>query len=379
MTPPGDRAPAVEIRGLTIRYGDIEAVRDVDLDVPAGGLTALVGPSGCGKTSLLRAVAGFEMPHRGSIRIAGQPVARPGHWTVPEKRRVGMVFQQGALFPHLSVWRNVIYGLKNRHDRDRHADRALQLVGMATRRDRYPDELSGGEQQRVALARALAPEPSIILLDEPFASLDAALRRHLRQEVRSILQQAGTTAVLVTHDQREALSVADTVVVMTAGEVLQVGSPGDVYRRPANLEVARVIGEGQLIACEAAHGQARSLLGTVACDGAHGRGLLLVRPEDLVVTPVATGAGSREDLGGLERLEGRVARRHFFGHDLIDEVELTSGEMLRVRELAPSRVRVGEPVMISLRDGVYRAFPATGEVSARVVALDAAEDPRRPS
>ncbi len=357
----GAARPAVEIRGLEIRYGEVAAVDGVDLEIPRGGLTVLVGPSGCGKTSLLRAIAGFEAPRRGSVRISGELVAGPGRWTAPEKRRVGMVSQQGALFPHMTVWRNVVYGLKGHRHRDRRAGEILELVGMSAHRERYPDELSGGEQQRVALARALAPRPSIVLLDEPFASLDAVLRRRLRGEVRSILRRAGATAVLVTHDQEEAFAVADTVAVMMRGRLLQTGAPDDVYRRPASPDVARIVGDGQLVACRVEAGRAHSLLGAAACDGPDGHGLLLVRPEDLQVAPrAAAGEGRSRHL-----LDGRVARRQFLGHDLIDEVELAGGELLRVRVLAPDRVGVGEPVRVTLRRGTYRVFPAAGQRAPR--------------
>ncbi len=339
----------VELRGLEVAYGEHGAVHGVDLDVEAGRLTVLVGPSGCGKTSLLRAIAGFEVPKAGTVRIAGDIVAGPGIWVPPEKRRVGMVFQQGALFPHLDVWRNVLYGLeKSQRDREERAWEALRLVGMEARRDRFPDELSGGEQQRVALARALVPRPRLVLLDEPFASLDEALRRRLRDEVRSILHQAGATAVLVTHNQEEALSIADTLVVMAEGHVLQAGESDEVYHRPSTIEVARLLGEGQLVACEVSGGEARSLLGRTPCDADDGDGLLLVRPEDLALRPEGPAEKGRP---------GRVLERHFFGHDLIDEVDLGDGVRLRVRLLSSASFEVGAPVRVRLREKAFHVFP----------------------
>ena len=221
--------PALRVRGLEKRYGDVEVLRGIDLDVERGEFLALLGPSGCGKTTALRVVAGFERPHAGSIEIGGDRVydatASGGRWVPPEGRRVGMVFQDYALFPHLSVARNIAFGLpRNAANREARVTSALATVGLAGLGDRTPDQLSGGQQQRVALARALAPEPEVILLDEPFSNLDADLRASVREEVRQILREAGMTAVLVTHDQEEALSIADRVAVMLDGKIVQVGS-----------------------------------------------------------------------------------------------------------------------------------------------------------
>jgi iron(III) transport system ATP-binding protein len=358
----GAGAPVVEVRGLTVRYGDRVAVDAVDLAVAGGGITALLGPSGCGKTSLLRAIAGFEVPAAGEVVIAGRPVAGPGVWVPPERRRVAMVFQEGALFPHLTVRGNVLYGLprdrwwrRGGGRREERARAALDLVGMAELGDRYPDQLSGGQQQRVALARALAPEPSLVLLDEPFANLDASLRQRVRAEVRAILRAAGATAVLVTHDQEEALSVADTVAVMERGRILQSGSPEAVYRRPASAEVARFVGDGQLVDCTVEAGVARSVFGRapVGAGGAavEGAGLLLVRPEDLAVMPECW-------YDGQEGLPGEVVGRTFYGHDLVDEVRLAGGgEVVRVRCLAGPGHSVGERVRVVLRHRELPVFP----------------------
>ncbi len=356
--------PVVELRGLTVRYGDRVAVDAVDLAVGGGGITALLGPSGCGKTSLLRAIAGFEAPAAGEVAIAGRRVAGPGVWVPPERRRVAMVFQEGALFPHLTVRGNVLYGLPRPGWRDRWGRRgggrseeraraALELVGMADLAGRYPDQLSGGQQQRVALARALAPEPSLVLLDEPFANLDATLRQRVRAEVRAILGAAGATAVLVTHDQEEALSVADTVAVMDHGRILQVGPPEAVYRRPSSAEVARFVGDGQLVDCTVEAGVARSVFGRAPVAGSpdgpfEGAGLLLVRPEDLAVMPECW-------YDGQEGLPGEVVGRTFYGHDLVDEVRLAGGgEVVRVRCLAGPGHSVGERVRVVLR---HRELP----------------------
>jgi iron(III) transport system ATP-binding protein len=350
------RRPVVEVAGLTVRYGDTVAVDAVDLAVPEGELTVLVGASGCGKTSLLRAVAGFEVPAAGEVRIDGRTVVGPGTWVPPERRRVAMVFQEGALFPHRTVEGNVLYGLSAlpRRERRQRARQALERVGMSELADRFPDQLSGGQQQRVALARALAPEPRLILLDEPFASLDAALRVRLREEVRQILAAAGATALMVTHDQAEALSVADHLVVMEAGRVIQAGRPDEVYRRPATAGVATFLGEGQLVPCRVAGGRLISPLGALeAPAGLAGAGHLLVRPEDIALLPGTGGSG----LGGTG-CGGRVVRRQFFGHDLLDEVELAEGLRLQVRLLSSVDHPVGAAVRLVLRPNDYRFFPA---------------------
>jgi iron(III) transport system ATP-binding protein len=364
------RPPVVEIAALTVRYGATVAVDAVDLAVPEGELTVLVGASGCGKTSLLRAVAGFETPAAGTVTIDGRVVAGPGAWVPPERRRVAMVFQEGALFPHKTVEGNVLYGLGGapRRERRERARRALELVGMAELADRFPDQLSGGQQQRVALARALAPAPRLVLLDEPFASLDAALRVRLREEVRQILAAAGASALMVTHDQAEALSVADHLVVMADGRILQAGRPDEVYRRPATPGVADFLGEGQLVPCRAAGGRLTSPLGDLAAPpGLAGEGHLLVRPEDLALLPAAGGPPATHAAAGCT---GRVLRRQFFGHDLLDEVEVAApgGEALRlqVRLLSSVDHPVGAAVRLVLRPNEYRFFPASAGAPALV-------------
>ena len=226
----------------------VEALRGATLDADAGSLVAVLGPSGCGKTTLLRCIAGLERPDRGEIEIGGTTVsgARP---VPPERRRVGLVPQEGALFPHLDVGQNVAFGLRGqpRSDRRARVEEMLDLVGLPGMADRLPHQLSGGQQQRVAVARALAPEPVAVLLDEPFSALDASLRTDVREEVAATLRRRGVTTVLVTHDQTEALSLADRVAVMRDGRIVQVGSPEEVYRRPADLWTARFLGEVALL------------------------------------------------------------------------------------------------------------------------------------
>jgi iron(III) transport system ATP-binding protein len=338
--------PVVEIEDLHVRRGDWPAVSGLDLTIEAGRITALVGPSGCGKTTLLRAIAGFETPAAGTIRLAGETVSGPGAWVPPERRQVGMVFQEGALFPHLDVARNLRYGVRGLADAEERVRGALELVGLEGLDRRMPDELSGGQQQRVALARALAPSPRLILLDEPFAGLDATLRERVRQEVREILERAGLTAVLVTHDQEEALSVGDRVAVMIAGRVLQVGDPEEIYHRPATPEVAEFIGVGQLIECEVADGRCSSIFGWAPCEAGDGRGRLFVRPEDFRLLPAGDGEG----------VAGKIVERRFFGHDVLDRVELDGGQSLEVRSLSSTTSAVGEPVRVALRQRIFQVF-----------------------
>jgi iron(III) transport system ATP-binding protein len=344
--PRAGAAAVLAVDGLTVRYGGTLAVEDATLHVEGPGITALVGPSGCGKTSLLRAVAGFEVPAAGTVRLGGRRVAGGAAWLPPEARRVGMVFQEGALFPHLTVLGNVLFGLERRPDARRRAVAALALVHLTEQAGRFPDQLSGGQQQRAALARALAPGPQLVLLDEPFASLDPGLRQQVREEVRGILAEAGATAVLVTHDQEEALSVADRVAVMAAGRVLQVGTPEEVYHHPACETVARFVGEGQVVDCEVRGGLAHCAFGAGRCGLDDGPGRLLLRPEDLRMVAASEASGPL----------GTVARRSFFGHDLLDEVTLAAGGTVRVRSLASEAVPLGAQVRLTLRDKTYRVF-----------------------
>ncbi len=330
---------ALELRGVELWRGDHLALAGVNLEAQAAELTVLVGPSGCGKTSLLRAVAGFEVPHAGTVTIDGQQVSGTDCWVAPERRRVGMVFQQGALFPHLKVLDNVLYGLRRKPGRQRRAREVLELVGLADLGGRYPDQLSGGEQQRVALARALAPAPRLVLLDEPFAALDAGLRKRVREEVCQILRDAGATAILVTHDQEEALSIADRIVVMHNGRVLQSGRPEEVYGNPLSVEVARFLGDGQLLPCEVRGGAALSCFGPIPCPLQDGSALVLLRPEDLELLPAAAAEGCA----------GEVCGQTFFGHDRLDEIAIDGHARLVVRVLSSKRTAVGQRVRLRLR------------------------------
>lgn len=342
--------PILEIEGLEVSYGRVGAVRQVDLTIDGPGITALVGPSGCGKTTLLRAIAGFEVPASGSVRIAGVTVAGNGSWVPPESRRVGMVFQDGALFPHLTVRDNVGYGLRGIPDAAERVSDVLSRVGIANLAGRYPDQLSGGQQQRVALARALGPAPRLVLLDEPFVSLDATLRGRVRDQARQILEASAVCAVLVTHDQEEALSFADRVAVMTGGKIMQIGSPEEIYHRPVSVEVARFIGDGHLMPCTVTSGRFSSEFGEATCQATDGPGLLFVRPEDLSVVRWSQGSG----------VPGTVVERRFFGHDVLDSVVLASGLRVEVRSLSSATVPVGSPVRLTLKERTYRVFSSSG-------------------
>ena len=226
-------AAAVRLSGVGKRFGSVLALDGFELEVRAGRILCLLGPSGCGKTTALRLICGFEQPDAGTIEISGRRVASPTESVPPERRRVGMVFQDFALFPHLSVRDNVGYGIRRDPDRQVRVAELLEMVGLSGEAELLPHQLSGGMQQRVALARALAPRPDVILLDEPFSNLDQALRTQLRGEVREILRQAQATAVFVTHDQDEALTIADDVCVMSRGRVEQCASPEIIYAEPA--------------------------------------------------------------------------------------------------------------------------------------------------
>lgn len=328
---------SVEIRDLVIRYGDFVAVERASLEMADGSFAALVGPSGCGKTSILRAIAGFETPQQGVILIGGSLVAGEGRFVPPEQRQIGMMFQEGALFPHLTVAGNVAFGASPARARA-----MLQLVGMESMSSRFPHELSGGQQQRVALARALAPAPRVVLLDEPFDGLDASLRVRLRHEVREILRATGTTAILVTHDQEEALSTADQVSVMQRGRILQTATAQEIYDAPVDLEVAALVGDAHLVETAVAEGELRTPFGALRCDLPNGPCFVRIRTEDLCVV----------DRGGTA---GVVVASRFFGHDVVDEIRLEDGRLFRVR-LPRASAPVGSPVEVALQARHLRVF-----------------------
>jgi iron(III) transport system ATP-binding protein len=322
----------VAVVGLAAAYDTNPVLHGVSLDVAAGEIVALLGPSGCGKTTLLRCIAGLERPTAGRVVIGGRDVTA-GRGVPAEKRRVGMVFQDGALFPHRTVAGNVAYGVRRSDGRDERGTASLRLVGLADKAERMPGTLSGGEQQRVALARALAPEPGVILLDEPFASLDAGLRGQLRGDVRRLLTDVGVTAILVTHDQEEALTFGDRVAVMRAGQIVQAGTPADVYARPATPWVARFVGEANLLAADFGRAGAVTAIGPLPAMIASGHGQVLCRPEQLAVSA-----------GGPATIVGAS----YFGRDTRYEVAVPEAGVVIVRVPGAPDHAVGDDVLVRL-------------------------------
>jgi iron(III) transport system ATP-binding protein len=330
----------VVVQGVRKSYGSVVAVDNVDLELPAGRMTVILGPSGCGKTTTLRIIAGFEAPDQGIVRIDDRVVAGPGTLVAPNERRVGMLFQQLALFPHLDVGDNVAYGLRGASKKERRERVAelLDLVGLPGMERRRPDQLSGGEAQRVALARALAPRPAVVLLDEPFSSLDVALRAGLRAEVRRILRAAAVTTLLVTHDQDEALSMGDQVVVMFDGHVVQAGPPEAVYRYPSAAQVAVFLGDANEVPGDVRGATLHSELGELAVAGdlPDGPATALIRPEDIDLLPGGDG-------------EGMVEEVDYFGHDQLVTVRLPSGRLVRARLHARQQAQPGSRVRAVVR------------------------------
>ena len=339
-------ATAIRAAGIRKAFGSTVAVEDADLEVGAGQVVALLGPSGSGKTTLLRVIAGFERPDAGTVTIADRPVAGDGTWVEPEDRHVGMVFQDGALFPHLTVAANVGFG----EPAEGRVEASLALVGLADRGDSYPHELSGGEAQRVALARALATEPDVVLLDEPFASLDAGLRITLREEVVAILRRAGASALLVTHDQQEALSLADVVVVMRDGRVEQAGPPDEVYDRPCNRWVAEFLGAAEVLPGTVAGDEVDCELGRFPADGAPtGAAEVVIRPECLLVT-------ADDDAPGT--IPVTVTVRNYYGHDQLLGLELPSGRTVHTRLAGIAPWRPGDRAHVRV-EGTVTVLPVT--------------------
>jgi len=338
---------ALRCVGLVKDFGAVRAVDHVDLDVPAGSLTALLGPSGCGKTTVLRMIAGLETPTAGLIEVHGSVVSDGRRTVAAEMRRIGMVFQDYALFPHLTVAQNVAYGLRRLARRDRRVavTAALELVELADYANRLPNELSGGQQQRVAIARALAPQPAVLLLDEPFSNLDASMRQSVRADVRRILAEAGTTALFVTHDQEEALSLADRVAVMADGRIHQVDTPTRLYQQPVTAFVARFVGDSDILpAVTARPGLVDTPLGLLDSIGAEPAVEAMIRPEQV-------------DLARDPNGRHRVVDVQFFGHDQLITIQLADGTTVRSRRGPTTVVRVGDTVSVGV-DGEVRTFAA---------------------
>lgn len=343
---------AIVCRGLSKSYGEVAAVAGLDLEAEPGRITALLGPSGCGKTTTLRLIAGLEHPDAGLIELGGRTLSGNGAFVAPERRRIGLVFQDYALFPHKDVAGNVAYGLRPESPPSRVAE-LLELVGLGGVGGRHPHELSGGQQQRVALARALAADPAAILLDEPFSNLDASLRDRMRREVRRILLEAGATAIFVTHDQEEALSLADTVAVMREGRIEQVGAPEEVYERPASRWAAEFLGEAEVLPGTARAGSVECPLGTLGVNPTfEGPADVILRPESLALSSGPTPRNASAS-------RATVVDRDFYGHDQLLHLVLESGLRVRCRQPGFPAWHPGDHVRVWI-DGPVTVLAADG-------------------
>ena len=339
-------------------FGTHPVLTGLSLEVPAGAFTAILGPSGSGKTTLLRVLAGFERADAGTVTIGKRVVDGPGGYVPPERRKIGYVPQEGALFPHLTVAHNVGFGLPRRERRSSRTAELLDAVGLSGMGSRYPHQLSGGQQQRVALARALAIRPDVVLLDEPFASLDAHLRASVRADVHGICKEAGTTAILVTHDQDEALSMADHIAVLRDGHIVQYAAPQSLYSRPADAALARFVGEANLLDGQLSDASAPDMVQTALgllplephCGVATGTGAVtvLLRPEQLELVP---------DVAASEpgTLGGHVVGYEYYGHDAVVRVKPdgpAAGPDIIVRTVGGPQLAVGAAVTVRARGPV---------------------------
>jgi iron(III) transport system ATP-binding protein len=332
--------------GVSKRFGTVQALKHADLRVDEGGLLALLGPSGCGKTTMLRIIAGFESPDEGEITLRGHVISSGGKSVPPEKRKVSMVFQDFALFPHLTVGANVAFGLPKGANKAERVKELLSLVRLDGYASRMPHELSGGQQQRVALARALAPSPDLILMDEPFSNLDPGVRTDVRREVRQLIREVGITAVIVTHDQEEALSLAGEVALMMDGEVLQVGAPSELYSHPASRAVGEFLGAANFLNGDVKDGVVQTALGVVPVDASfQGRADAMLRAEDLAVT----------ESGGVP---AEVTDIDYYGHDQMITARLESGETVRIRTLT-SPMSLGQKIGVMVKGDCF-VFPRKG-------------------
>ena len=363
MTNEAVRPPAVALDGIAKKFGEYVALRDVTLSVEAGEFICFLGPSGCGKTTLLRIIAGLERQNLGVVRMAGRDVSA----LPPKLRNYGIVFQSYALFPNLSVARNIAYGIEGRRmskpDIDHRVDELLALMGLPRHKHKYPSQLSGGEQQRVALARALAPSPSLLLLDEPLSALDARVRQSLRREIRDLQRRLGVTTIMVTHDQEEALAMADRIVVMNHGVVEQVGTPADVYLRPQSRFVARFVGQMNFISATACSEAGCVQVGDTVLRYRVREALvpgaavtIAVRPEEILVgAPPSPGTNSLKTQVLSVQFLGPFTRLHLSLPEVpgtILECDVAAGAF------AALQTTEGASLTLGLKSDALRVFPS---------------------
>ncbi|MBD2214732.1 ABC transporter ATP-binding protein [Nostoc linckia FACHB-104] len=341
----------LRLENVTLQFSQmtVPSVVGVSLVLAPGNILGLLGPSGCGKTTLLRIIAGFESPQIGTVEIAGKLVAGNGYWLTPEQRQIGMVFQDYALFPHLSVAENIAFGLRSVKARMRQeqVSQLLELVGLTGLEKRYPHELSGGQQQRVALARALAPQPKLLLLDEPLSNLDVQVRSRLREEVSEILKKQGISGIFVTHDQQEALAIADRVAVMHQGTIEQIGTPREIYTQPASRFVAEFVSQANFISAKRRGDLWETEIGCFSLPNQNpeaDKGDLMIREEDITLQPDNNGAVA-------------IAARHFLGHEYRYCLRTTSGRKLYARTRASLELPIGTRVQMSVKRQTLRLFP----------------------
>jgi iron(III) transport system ATP-binding protein len=353
---------AVELNELTKRYGDVAAVDRLSATIAHGTLVCLLGPSGCGKTTTLRLIAGFADLDGGTIRVGGETISDPGRSRPPERRNMSMIFQSYALWPHMTIAENVGYGLRvrkiERTERERRVAAILDIAHLTELGPRYPHELSGGQQQRAALARALVVEPQTLLLDEPLSNLDANLREEMRFEIRRLHDEFKYTTVYVTHDQAEAMTTADTIMVMNQGRAEQIGSPEDIYRRPSSEFVARFIGGTNVLrGAKIGDGLADCGVVVLRCGegefAASGATAISVRPHDIALS-TPNGAGSGRQPG---EAEGRIERQTYLGAHRDYLVTLADGQSVRVVAPLAAEFAVGDTVRLSFPPECCRALP----------------------
>jgi iron(III) transport system ATP-binding protein len=348
------RSPIINVDCVSKKFSSksIPALTEVSFELKEGEILGLLGPSGCGKTTLLRIIAGFTEPSSGRVELAGTIVNCPGCWIPPEKRNTGMVFQDYALFPHLTIADNIAFGLRRNLKNNlikKRVSEVLELVGLTGLEKRYPHELSGGQQQRIALARAIAPQPALILLDEPLSNLDVQVRQRLRSEIRSILKAAGTSAIFVTHDQEEALAISDRIGVMDRGKLEQIGTPEEIYLKPESRFVAEFVTQANFLPAQKKGDFWKTEIAELEISSAmvseYGdRGDLMLRQEEIIIKPDAQATTIVRD-------------RQFLGREYRYCLETASGKKLHARTTTIVPVEVGERVRLSVTSSTAKIFP----------------------